>query len=133
MQDRVKGPAISLIILGSITLAFVLFSILGKGLMLEFGRHMLPPDRFANLEQQMMATGGAITLLGHVLTVCGSGFLIFAGLQMMKLQSHTMVFVASILAMIPCFTSCCCVFGIPIGIWSLLVITKPDVKAAFTS
>jgi hypothetical protein len=132
MQDRVKAPAIGMIVLGAVTLAFLLFSILARGMMLEMSRHALPPDRYADLEQQMMA-GGMLVMLGRASVFCGSAFIIFAGLQMMKLQNHTMVVVAAILAMIPCFSSCCCVIGIPIGVWTLVVVLNREVKAAFTS
>ena len=37
---------------------------------------------------------------------------------------------ASIVAMIN-FGNCCCLLGIPIGIWSLVILMQPDVKAAF--
>jgi hypothetical protein len=40
--------------------------------------------------------------------------------------------VTSIVAMVPCLGPCCIV-GIPIGIWALVVLMKPEVKAAFTS
>jgi hypothetical protein len=37
---------------------------------------------------------------------------------------------ASIIAMIPC-VSPCCLLGLPIGIWALVVLMKPEVKSAF--
>lgn len=37
---------------------------------------------------------------------------------------------AAILAMIPC-VSPCCLLGLPLGIWALIVLLKPEVKAAF--
>jgi hypothetical protein len=33
--------------------------------------------------------------------------------------------------MIPCFTGCCCIPGLAVGIWSLVVLMNRDVKAAF--
>ncbi len=33
-------------------------------------------------------------------------------------------------AMIPC-VSPCCLLGLPLGIWALIVLVKPEVKAAF--
>jgi hypothetical protein len=49
---------------------------------------------------------------------------------MMKLRSRGLALTASILAMIP-FTSPCCLLGLPVGIWSMLVLSKPEVSAAF--
>jgi len=40
--------------------------------------------------------------------------------------------VASILAMVPCISPCC-LLGIPIGIWALVVLMKPEVQQAFVS
>ena len=37
---------------------------------------------------------------------------------------------ATIIAMVPCISPCCLV-GLPIGIWALVVLMKPEVKAAF--
>jgi hypothetical protein len=37
---------------------------------------------------------------------------------------------AAILALVPC-TSPCCLAGIPAGIWALVVLAKPEVKAGF--
>jgi hypothetical protein len=37
---------------------------------------------------------------------------------------------AAILAMIPCLSSCCIV-GLPLGIWALVVLSKPEVKSEF--
>jgi hypothetical protein len=33
--------------------------------------------------------------------------------------------------MVPCFTGCCCLVGVPLGIWSLIVLFNKDVKQAF--
>jgi hypothetical protein len=37
---------------------------------------------------------------------------------------------ASIVAMIPCVSPCCCI-GLPVGIWALVVLSKGDVKDHF--
>jgi hypothetical protein len=37
---------------------------------------------------------------------------------------------ASILALAPCISPCCLV-GLPIGIWALVVLSKPEVKSSF--
>jgi len=37
---------------------------------------------------------------------------------------------ASILSMLN-FGNCCCLLGIPVGIWALVILLMPDVKEAF--
>jgi hypothetical protein len=78
---------------------------------------------------QMMGggLGIALALIGLVIW----GFVIWAAMQMRALSGWGMAMAASILAMIPC--SCACIIGLPIGIWSLMVLLRPEVKAAFTS
>ena len=39
---------------------------------------------------------------------------------------------ATILAMIPCISPCC-LLGLPVGIWSLVVLLDENVKASFRS
>jgi hypothetical protein len=55
----------------------------------------------------------------------------FGGLNMLKLK-HRLVAVAGSVAIMPgtCF---CCLLGFPIGVWSMMVLLRPEVKAAFHS
>jgi hypothetical protein len=55
---------------------------------------------------------------------------IFAALKMKDLTQWSLAVAASILVMIPCISPCCLI-GLPVGIWSLVVLMRPDVKAAF--
>jgi hypothetical protein len=50
--------------------------------------------------------------------------------QMMKLRNYGFAIAAAIIACIPCYGSCCCV-GLPFGIWSLVLLNRPEVKSAF--
>ena len=50
--------------------------------------------------------------------------------QMKALENYPLALTASILAIIPCLSPCCLV-GLPIGIWAIVVLSKPEVKAAF--
>ncbi len=128
----VQGPAIGLIVTGGIGILFgslgLLMNVLGVGMagmsdmMGEFGE-------FEDLAQM---TSGAIGILSGLIGLAISGLIVWAGLQMMKLRQWTLALVASILAMIPCIGPCC-VIGIPIGIWCLIILLKPEIKSAFHS
>ena len=59
------------------------------------------------------------------------GFTIFGALKMRNVQSYGLAMAAAITVMLPC--TCCCVLGLPAGIWALVVLNKPEVKAAFTA
>lgn len=68
---------------------------------------------------------GAISLFAAPLAV----LMIFGGTKMRKLQLYPLATIASIVAMLPFHTGC--LIGFPIGIWSLVVLLRPDVRAAF--
>jgi hypothetical protein len=50
---------------------------------------------------------------------------------MKALENYSLCMIASIIAIIPCISPCCCV-GIPLGIWAVVVLNKPEVKAHFS-
>ena len=131
MQDRVKGPAIALIVLGALGILFALFGLLAKGLLLDVYRSALPPDQYQRVEAAMKANT-IMQMAFSLVALLVSGFVLYGGFQMMNLRNRTLVMIASVVAMIPCIGPCCLI-GVPVGIWALVVISKPDVKAAFTS
>jgi hypothetical protein len=51
---------------------------------------------------------------------------------MMKLKSWGMGVAGAILSMLN-FGGCCCVLGIPVGIWSLMVLLSPDAMSIFSA
>ena len=51
--------------------------------------------------------------------------------EMKELKQWNIAVVASVLAMVPCISPCC-IIGLPIGIWALVVLMRPDVKDAFS-
>lgn len=63
-----------------------------------------------------------------------SGLLIIAGgVKLLNLSGRGFPMFSAILAMIPCCVSYSCVLGLPIGIWVMVVLTNPDVKAVIGS
>ena len=82
------------------------------------------PDQLSDLYEGAFAMGSSF--IGLLV----AAFIIYASLKMKDLTQWGLAVAASILVMIPCISPCCIV-GLPIGIWCLVVLTKPEVKAAF--
>ena len=78
-----------------------------------------------------MFSGGVGIVAGIIGIAVGIVILVAAG-KMKKLEGYGLAVTASVLAMIPCVSPCCLV-GLPIGIWSLVVLMNEDVKSAFTA
>jgi len=58
-----------------------------------------------------------------------NGFVLFGAIKLLRLQNRGMAMAGAVVAMLPC--QCCCVLGLPFGIWALVVLSKPEVKSAF--
>jgi hypothetical protein len=72
----------------------------------------------------------ALPLLLAFVASFGIGIvMIIGGLKMMRLQSYGWATTASILALLPC--SPVTILGLVVGIWSLVVLGRRDVKEAF--
>jgi hypothetical protein len=56
-------------------------------------------------------------------------FVAYAGFQMRNLKNYQVAMAGSIFSILPC--SFCCMFGLPFGIWSIAVLSSPEVKQAF--
>lgn len=131
-QQQVNTPAILLMVTGGLGIVSGLFglvqSLMGRGA-------ALPPElannpdmaQFRGMIETLQSGGWVFNLMG--LALCGLIF--FGGLKMKNLENFGLAIAASIIAIIPCFSGCCCLIGMPAGIWALVVLNKPEVKAAF--
>jgi len=123
--DQVNGPATALIvfaILGFILQASSLaFRMLGTSMLVA---RQLPNQAWLNM------FSGTVGVLASIVGLLVSGLILFGGLNMRKLENYGLAMTASVVSMIPC-VSPCCLIGLPIGIWALVVLSKPEVKGAF--
>ena len=127
-QGQVAGPAIGLLIVGIFMIlgqiAGIIVNLLGVG-MGAVGAAGGGEDAIANL------FSGVVGLVFNVVWMVFGGLVIFGALKMKALQSYGLAMTAAIVAMLPCTSSWCCLLGLPIGIWALVVLMNNDVKAAF--
>jgi hypothetical protein len=123
--DQVSGPAIGLIvvaILGVIVqIAALIFNLVGASFLAS---SQMPKEAWANM------FSGTIGVVSGIICILMGGLILFGALKMKKLESYGLAMAASIIAMIPCISPCCFI-GLPIGIWAVVVLSKPEVKSAF--
>ena len=128
--SAVKGPSIAIIIIASLGIIYYVFSgflvIIGHGGMTRPMPSNVPPEWQSFIQASQGPMAGVLNLVFAAIY----GFLIFGALKMLKLQSHTLAMITCIVAMLPC--GCCCIFGLPFGIWGLVVLNKADVKSQFS-
>ena len=123
--EMVNGPAVGLIVtavLGLVAQVLSLIFNLAGASILASAR--LPKEAFTNM------FSGALGVAAGVLGIAVGVVILVGALKMKKLENYGFAMAASIIAMIPCFSPCC-LLGLPIGIWALVVLSKPEVKSAF--
>jgi len=123
----VKGPAMALMIISAIGIALYVLVILI--FLLGFGPNLshLSPE----MRRVLIANQGVLGILRALFGLAMNGAILYGAIKMLRLQGHTFAIITCILAMLPC--SCCCLFGMPFGIWGLVVLNKPEVKSQFTN
>jgi hypothetical protein len=133
MKEKVSGPATALLVTGILAILLHLFGILS--MLIWKGPREMPANApawarnlFSHL-QALQSPVWAVTSTAVGLIV--AALIIYGALQMKNLRSWGLSVAVSIIAMIPCFTSCCCILGLPFGIWALTVLYKPEVRQAF--
>lgn len=141
---RVRLPATLLLITGIISLLGGLFYALTPSYLTGFLAIILtqatedpnfPLEQKQTLELQIQ-TIQDMRLIYYVqagLGVLGAMAMCLGAVKMKKLESYGLAMAACIAAMCPFTSSCCfCIFPLAVGIWSLVVIINPDVKAHFS-
>jgi len=132
-REAVSTPAILLMVTAGLGVVMALLSLLTS----LAGGGDVTPEQLEQLRQAGMEKfipwlqrSRSFGSFGNLLTLALSGVTFFGAMKMKNLQNFGMAMAASIIAIIPCFGPCCCI-GIPAGIWALVVLNKPEVKAAF--
>lgn len=129
-RSKVQAPAILLIVMGALGLIASLWGFMGHSAD-QYGplvNNSEVPEGMRNLGS-FMANNGRWLNLPNILL---SGLTLFGGLKMKELRAYPLALTAAIITLIPCLgpNTCCCI-AIPVGIWALVVLMRPEVKGAF--
>lgn len=134
--SAVKGPAIALIITASLGIILFFFGAIGNFLGSTMIHQPPPPanlpPEWQSFYQSMQNMRGPLGGVVDLFFTAMNGLVLYGGIKMLRLESRTLGIVACIIAMLPVTMSCCCILGLPFGIWGLVVLNKPDVKSHFS-
>jgi hypothetical protein len=126
----VKGPVIGLKVTAILGLVLVVVGLVINVLMLS-GIHIGPQQIYDPQMQKYFNTlGGGLGIVQDIIGGIVGVIVLIGAAKMQKLQNYQFALTASIVAMVPCISPCC-VFGLPFGIWALVVLNKPEVKSQF--
>ena len=124
---KVQAPAIALIVFGVLSLFASIYSVVNALINLP---PTVPPNTPEFMAEMMKSTVGPVAAIIQGVFVIVALFILLGGIQMLRLKARGLAIAASIISMIS-IGSCCCVLGLPIGIWSLVILLMGDVKQAF--
>ncbi len=127
----VKGPVIGLKVTAILGLVMVVVGLVVNVMTLN-GFHIGPQQMYDPQMQKLIGTlGGSLGIVQNIIGGIVGVIVLLGAAKMQKLQSYQFALTASIVAMVPCISPCC-LFGLPFGIWALVVLNKPEVKSQFT-
>ena len=128
-QSKVQGPGIALIVYGVLQILFSCCVSLANILSLVSGASAEMAEVYSLMGPAagLISGGGGLVMAVPALLI--SCVIVFGGVKMKKLQSHSMAMAGAVCAMLPC-SGCCCI-GLGIGIWALMTLMNDEVKAAF--
>ena len=130
--DLVRPVAIAVMITGGIGILMSLIGLIAHFAGLNRGQPIPPgfPPEYREMFEAYIQFNQKFGWVFSALTLATSVVTLFGGIRLMALRSYGLVLAGVILGMVPCFSGCCCV-GLPIGIWALVVLMKPEVKSQF--
>ncbi len=139
--QRVRVPAVIQIVLWSLAALSSVYSLVRATIGVDTERIMAVirkasennPDaaQMMQVTEQVIGIYSAYALpmavVSAVLVLLG----LIGSIRMLQMKTYGLAMVAAILTLIPCVGPCCCL-GLPIGIWSLVVLSNAHVRQQFT-
>jgi hypothetical protein len=126
----VTPPAVCLLITGILGILGVLANCLHAVLVLAGGGKPPGADVPDFIRKAMEMVTPETVLIESVVFGSVSLVIILGAIQMLRRRMYGLAIASSILAMIN-IECLCCVLGLPVGIWSLVVLLKPEVRSVF--
>ena len=123
---QVSGPSVGLLVTGIISGIISLIGLISSFFVAGIGPFM--QEKIGDKYSEFI--GGIFSIAFYFIAILVGAFIIYAALKMKELNRWGLCVAASILAMLPC-TNPCCIVGLPIGIWCLVILMRPEVKEAF--
>jgi hypothetical protein len=114
VRDRLRVPAIFLIVLSALSLLFYLDS---------STFHVMEGMNGKGEASLVLARGTGVLLLCNLATLIGS-------VEMLRMRSYRKAVIGASIACVPVCTTCI-LLGVPFGIWALVILRQSETIAAF--
>jgi len=143
-KSKVSGPAIGLIVVAALGLLSVIGGVIQYATLdAQFDAQIKQMEAQPNVPADQKKE--QVRLMNQIRDWCKVGLLpyyglvgvlsvvaLVGGIKMMNLTSSGWAYMSAVLSLVPC-TSGCCFLGLIFGIWAIMVLGKPEVKAGFAA
>ena len=132
VSGKVNAPGIALMVTAVIGLLLQIKNLImpmNSEQILYFMEEINPDldvEQFSEVIEMATSGNKIFTIVGILLAIV----VFIGGMKMRNMKNWGLCMAASIIALFPCTSPCCCL-GIPIGIWALIVLMDSAVKDAF--
>lgn len=131
-RELLNVPSILIIVMGAIGILFGLYGMVSSGANSEqLGQLLNDPNLPPAFKKAMTMTTGPMSKVSNLIGMLLDVLMIFGAVQMRNLKMYPLAIAATVISMLPC-GGCCCLIGLPVGIWALVTLMKPEVKAQFS-
>jgi hypothetical protein len=138
-SDKVQVPAVGLMISAIVSLIEAVWGLVRlRSSVAEFQRiesqfqQMNNPQAGQFMRQIVNLFSGPVGIASMMIQIIIAILILIGAIKMKALRSYEFAFAAAILSVIPCINPCCgWILGLIFGIWSLVVLSKPEVKSQF--
>jgi hypothetical protein len=125
--DKVRVPAMGLMISAILSVIFIIIEMFGRGAMLRAFTNYIQQmgGDTASVQQMQNASAGPFAICTNLFQLIISVLIFVGATRMLKLRSYEFSFAAAIMSVVPCITSCCAwPLGLIFGIWAMAVLGK---------
>ena len=122
------APAFTMIVVASLAIVLNLIGSVGA---LVMDAPNIDPSAPEWLQQMQQNQTGPVAAITQGVLALASIFSLIAAIQMLRFKSWGLALAGSIVIMLNCGNGCC-LLGMPVGIWSIIVLSQPSVKKWFS-
>ncbi len=137
VREAVNVPSILLMVVGGLGVLTALWGLVAPANTAQLEEIINQQPQLEQYRDLLQTFAGGAGRALNLIPLLLSGLVIFGGLKMRQLESRGLAMAGAIAALVPCIgPGCVCgclPLGIAAGIYALVVLNKPEVRAAFRS